>query len=125
AVAAVVERAFQLIADLLEVMPVARRIENAAHLPKRELEVVDAARFAFHHDATVEHATAMFEAALERDLVGLNDLHGFLLCRGVRTRWPRQFVANRIASQSDVGQSLRRWNERILCEACSACAGQR
>src|SRR5262249_28992240 len=86
AVAAVIERAFALIADLLEIVPVARRIEIAAHLPERNLEIVDAAGLAFHHDAAVERAAAMFEAALQWDLVGLNDLHGFLLCRDIGPR---------------------------------------
>src|SRR5262249_13681174 len=64
AVATVVERAFELIADLLEIVPVAGRVEIAAHLTERELEVVERAGLAFHHDAAVEGAAAMLEAAL-------------------------------------------------------------
>ena len=64
AVATVVEHAFELIADLLEIVPVAGRVEIAAHLAERELEVVERAGLAFHHDAAVEGATAMLEAAL-------------------------------------------------------------
>src|SRR5262249_10565926 len=79
AVAAIVEHAFELVADLLEIVPVARRVEIAAHLAERELEIVERARLAFHHDAAVKCAAAMLEAALERDLVGLHNLHRFLL----------------------------------------------
>ena len=87
AVAAVVQHAFELVADLLEIVPVAGRVEIAAHLPERELEIVERAGLAFHHDAAVEDAAAMLQAALERDLVGLDDLHCFLLRpRPVRTR---------------------------------------
>src|SRR5712691_1660472 len=78
AVAAVVEHAFELVADLLEIVPVAGRVEIAAHLAERELEIVERMRLALQHDAAVERAAAMLEAALERNLVGLNDLHGFL-----------------------------------------------
>ena len=77
AVAAVVEHAFELEADLLEIVPVARRVEIAAHLAVRELEIVERAGRAFHHDAAVEDAAAMFERALERNFVGLDDLHVF------------------------------------------------
>src|SRR6476660_9314664 len=58
-------------------MPVAGRVEIAAHLPERELEIVERAGLAFDHDAAVEDAAAMLQAALERDLVGLDDLHCF------------------------------------------------
>jgi hypothetical protein len=64
AVATVVEHAVELIADLLEIVPVAGRVEIAAHLTERELEVVERAGLAFHHDAAVEGAAAMLEAAL-------------------------------------------------------------
>jgi hypothetical protein len=60
-------------------VPVAGRVEIAAHLAERELEIVERARLALHHDAAVECAAAMLEAALQRDLVGLHDLHCFLL----------------------------------------------
>src|SRR5215472_8877635 len=80
AVATIVEHALELIADLLEIVPVAGRVEIAAHLAERELEIVERARLAFHHDAAVKCAAAMLEAALERYLVGLHDLHRFLLC---------------------------------------------
>src|SRR6478735_2670616 len=79
AVAAVVEHALELVADLLEIMPVAGRVEIAAHLAERKLEIVERAGLAFDHDTAVEDAAAMLQAALERDLVGLDDLHGFLL----------------------------------------------
>jgi hypothetical protein len=56
-------------------------------VPERELEIVERAGLAFHHDAAVEDAAAMLQAALERDLVGLDDLHCFLLRpRPFRTR---------------------------------------
>jgi hypothetical protein len=45
-------------------VPVAGRVEIAAHLAERELEVVERAGLAFHHDAAVERAAAMLEAAL-------------------------------------------------------------
>src|SRR5215467_8279028 len=80
AVATIVEHALELIADLLEIVPVAGRVEIAAHLAERELEIVERARLAFHHDAAVKCAASMLEAALERYLVGLHDLHRFLLC---------------------------------------------
>src|SRR5215472_13480801 len=64
AVATVVEHAFELVADLLEIVPVAGRVEIAAHLAERELEIVERAGLAFHHDAAVEGAAAMLEAAL-------------------------------------------------------------
>jgi Mlc titration factor MtfA (ptsG expression regulator) len=68
-------------------MPVAGRVEIAAHLAERKLEIVERAGLAFHHDAAVEDAAAMLQAALERDLVGLDDLHCFLLRPDpVRTR---------------------------------------
>src|SRR5262245_50146554 len=76
AVAAIVEDAFELVADLLEIVPVARRVEIAAHLPERDLEIVERAGRALHHDAAMEDAAAMLEAALERDVVGLHDFHG-------------------------------------------------
>jgi hypothetical protein len=92
AVAAVVEHALELVADLLEIMPVAGRVEIAAHLAERKLEIVERAGLAFHHDTAVEDAAAMLQAALERDLVGLDDLHGFLLGpRPFRTRQDNLF----------------------------------
>src|SRR5260370_610463 len=79
AVATVVERAFELIADLLEIVPVAGRVEIAGHLTERELEVVERAGLAFHPDAAVECAARMPRAAVYRDLVGCHDLLRFLL----------------------------------------------
>src|SRR5215472_15097113 len=64
AVATVIEHAFELVTDLLEIVPVAGRVEIAAHLAERELEIVERAGLAFHHDAAVEGAAAMLEAAL-------------------------------------------------------------
>src|SRR5215831_15270238 len=88
AVATVVERAFELVADLLEIVPVARRVEIAAHLAERELEIVERMRLTLQHDAAVEDAAAMLEAALEGNFIGLHDLHGFLRGGG-RARTPR------------------------------------
>src|SRR5262249_24794618 len=64
AVPTVLERAFELVAELIEIVPMAGRVEIAAHLAERELEVVERAGLAFHHDAAVEDAAAMLEAAL-------------------------------------------------------------
>src|SRR5215831_2085348 len=69
ALGAVIDRlreiaALELIADLLEIVPMAGRVEIAAHLAERELEIVERAGLAFHHDAAVEDAAAMLEAAL-------------------------------------------------------------
>jgi tripartite-type tricarboxylate transporter receptor subunit TctC len=54
----------------------------------------------------VEHAAAMFEAALERNVVGLNDLHGSSFAAAFG-RASGQFVANSITSRIAVGQSPR------------------
>src|SRR5262249_45043434 len=79
AVATVVEHAFELVADLLEIVPVAGRGEIAAHLAGRELENVGRGGLAFDHDAAGEGDAALLEAGRWRDLVGLHDLHRFLL----------------------------------------------
>src|SRR5262249_43488445 len=112
--------ALELVADLLEVVAMARGVEVAAHLPERELEVVERVGRALHHDAAVEDAAAMLERALERDVVGLHDFHwGFLLGGAIWWRTPRQIVSARIACFAPIWQSHRRVS-RAQCSARSS-----
>src|SRR5262249_31386031 len=76
AVATVIEHAFELEADLLEIVPMPGRVEVAAHLTERKLEIIERAMLTFEHDAAVERAAGMLEPTLEGNVVGLDDLHG-------------------------------------------------
>jgi len=49
--------------------------------PERELEIIERAGLAFHHDAAVEDAAAMLQAALERISSVWTIFHCFLLAR--------------------------------------------
>src|SRR6185312_5876545 len=61
AVAAEAQLAFEHETDLLEIMPMARRVEIGGGAADRELEIIDAALLAFREVAEVERPAAIFE----------------------------------------------------------------
>src|SRR4029077_20000005 len=75
AVAVEIHRAFELDAELIEIVPVPRRGKVALELPDIELEVAERARRAVEQVAVVERAAAMLQAALQFAVVVLDDLH--------------------------------------------------
>src|SRR5262249_58640723 len=75
AVAGEVEVAFELEAELLEIVPVARRDEVLVIAAHGELRIVARSGRAFHQVAEVEGAAAMLEAAGPRQFVALRDFH--------------------------------------------------
>jgi hypothetical protein len=75
AIAREVEIALELEAELLEVVPMARRDEILVAPSHGELEIVAPAGRAFHQVAEMEHAAAMLQAACPLQLVALYDFH--------------------------------------------------
>ena len=79
AVAAEAQLAFKDETDLLEIMPVARRIEIGGGATDRQLEIIDAAFLALGEVAEMERAAAIFEPTTPFERITVYDLHRFLL----------------------------------------------
>src|SRR6185312_13354896 len=78
-VAAEAQLAFQHETDLLEIMPMAWRIEIGGRTADRQLEIVDAAFLAFREVAEMERPAAIFETPAPFERITMDDLHRFLL----------------------------------------------
>ena len=79
AVAAEAQLAIEHETDLLEIMPMARRIEIGGGAADRQLEIIDAAFLALGEIAEVEGSAAIFEPATPFERITVYDLHRFLL----------------------------------------------
>src|SRR5581483_7208341 len=85
AVAIEIHRAFELKAERIEIVPMARRGEVAVLLADTEVKISRGSRLALEEMPVVERAAAMLQAALPFDLIAVNDFHEFITPRAGRS----------------------------------------